>query len=71
MDKILKNIKENGINSIEVSEDNGGGLTFAVWCGDELLCPSGFEYSEGFLVETLKDLQDETPHNWENIERND
>ena len=71
MDKTLKNTKEYGITSIEVSEDNGGGLTFAVWCGDELLCPSGFEYSEGFLVEILKDLQDETPHNWENIERND
>ena len=49
MDKILKTIKEKGITHIEVFEDNGGGLTFSVWCGDEFLDTSGFEYSEGFF----------------------
>ena len=67
MDKILKNIKENGITNIEVFEDINGGLTLAVWCDDEFFCSSGFEYSEGYLVELLKDLQHETPHNWENM----
>ena len=66
MDKILK----YGITDIEIFEDNGG-LTFAVWRGDERLCSSEFECSEGFLAEILKDLQHETPHNWANIERND
>ena len=66
MNKILKNIKENGITSIEVFEDAGGSrLTFAVWRGDEFFCSSGFEYSEGLLVEVLKDLLHKTPNNWE------
>ena len=67
MDKILENIKENGIANLEVFKDNGGGLTLAVWCDDEFFCSSGFEYSEGSLVGILQDLQHETPHNWENM----
>ena len=65
MDKILKNIKQNGIANLEVFEDNGGGLTLAVWCDDEFFCSSGFEYQVGSLVEIIKDLQHETPHNWD------
>ena len=67
MEAILKNIKQNGIANLEVFEDNGGGLTLAVWCDDEFFCSSGFEYQVGSLVGILQDLQHETPHNLENM----
>ena len=67
MDKILKNIKENGISNLEVFEENNGALTLAVWCDDEFFCSSGFEYSKGSLVEILKDLQNEKPNNWNDM----
>ena len=60
METILKNIKENGTN-IEVFEDNGGGLTLAVWHEGKFFCSSGFEYQVGSLVEILKDLQEHFP----------
>ena len=68
METILKNIKENGIANLEVFEDNGGGLTLAVWHEGKFFCSSGFEYQVGSLVEILKDLHEHFPYEKEMTE---
>ena len=66
--EILANIKKNGAE-VAVFEDNGGGLTLAIWYSDDFFCHTGYEYNAGGLVDDLVNLASGgNPNQWENMD---
>lgn len=68
LDKILSNIKQNGAK-VAVFEDNGGGLTLAIWYSNDFFCHTGYEFNTGGLIDDLVNLAGGgNPSQWENMD---
>lgn len=68
IEEILANIKKNGAE-VAVFEDNGGGLTLAIWYSDDFFCHAGYEFNEGSLIDDLVNLASGgNPNDWENMD---